>query len=79
MLEIDCIALPLSQDTSHAVDVNVSVNMDGVKVISTDGRVREAIHVYTLVHMSTILHLLPFSPAGDGSCSAPYSAEYGRN
>ena len=28
------------QDTAHAVDVNVSVNMDGVKVISTDGRVR---------------------------------------
>ncbi|CAI8040730.1 SH2 domain-containing protein 5 [Geodia barretti] len=26
------------KDTTHAVDVTVSVNMDGVKVISTDGR-----------------------------------------
>lgn len=34
------IHIPFSQDTTHAVDVNVSVNIDGVKVISTDGRVR---------------------------------------
>ena len=29
----------LCQDTSHAVDVSVSVNMDGVRVVSSDGRV----------------------------------------
>ena len=29
----------IPQDTTHAVDVSVSVSMDGVKVISTEGRV----------------------------------------
>ena len=33
------------QDTAHAVDVTVSVNMDGVKVISTDGRVSDVYNI----------------------------------
>lgn len=43
------------QDTTHAVNVTVSVNMDGVKVISTDGRVSRAHIPHTNIPLSLSL------------------------